>query len=171
MEKNKQKQTQLFWLLMVFLVPMLISSGLYYFRAVVPFHTTNHGTLVTPAFDVGYLYSATQDGDKPLWRMLYVDNGVCDANCETITYQLNQIKKALGKASDRVAVMKLGANDPVLRPMQNAFDHVNSQRIAINHKIYLIDPNGNLFMVYAGDVNPMDILKDMKKVLEVSQIG
>ena len=41
----------------------------------------------------------------------------------------------------------------------------------MQHKIYLVDPLGNLFMYYADTTDPMNVLKDLKRVLEVSQIG
>jgi hypothetical protein len=40
-----------------------------------------------------------------------------------------------------------------------------------NHSIYLVDPIGNVFMYYPDATNPMNILKDLKHVLGVSQIG
>jgi hypothetical protein len=107
MQQSKKYRAQLFWLLAAFLVPVMISTGLYYFRAFIHFHTTNRGTLVSAPFDVQYLYADLKDGNKPLWRMMYVNNGKCDAHCQQVTYQLNQIKKAMGKATDRVDVMQL----------------------------------------------------------------
>ena len=41
----------------------------------------------------------------------------------------------------------------------------------LKSKIYLVDPLGNGFMYYSATVNPLDILKDLKQVLKVSQIG
>ena len=38
-------------------------------------------------------------------------------------------------------------------------------------RIYIIDPQGNLMMSYAPNVNPGDIYKDLKKLLRSSRIG
>ena len=39
------------------------------------------------------------------------------------------------------------------------------------HRLYIIDPLGNLMMSYEPDVNPRDIYKDLKKLLRGSRIG
>ena len=39
------------------------------------------------------------------------------------------------------------------------------------YRFFLIDPLGNLMMAYAPDAPPKGVLKDLRKLLKVSQIG
>ena len=39
------------------------------------------------------------------------------------------------------------------------------------HRLYIVDPLGNLMMSYELDANPRDIYKDLKKLLRASRIG
>jgi hypothetical protein len=39
------------------------------------------------------------------------------------------------------------------------------------HRLYIIDPLGNLMMSYEVDTNPREIYKDLKKLLRGSRIG
>ena len=168
---RKTHNTPLFWLLVVFLLPILLSTALYYYHSYFQFKTTNHGELVGSPFDVKYLYASESDSNKSLWHIVYIDRGECDQNCRQVAYQLNQVRKALGNASPRVEVMQINAKDSRLNPMQTAFDQVHNKHVALENKIFLVDPLGNCFMYYPASTNPMNVLKDMKKVLEVSQIG
>jgi cytochrome oxidase Cu insertion factor (SCO1/SenC/PrrC family) len=40
-----------------------------------------------------------------------------------------------------------------------------------SHRVYLIDPLGNLMMFYAADAKPKGMLEDMKRLLRLSSIG
>jgi hypothetical protein len=41
----------------------------------------------------------------------------------------------------------------------------------ITHNIYVMDPIGNIMMQFSPDLSPKLILKDLNKLLKVSQIG
>jgi hypothetical protein len=96
-------------------------------------------------------------------------------------YTLHQLRIALGKDQERVALTLLA--DPACQtPLHdfrqltfNAQDKTQLQNSLgapfASDQIYLVDPNANVFMTYPATANAMNILKDLKKVLEVSQIG
>ena len=65
----------------------------------------------------------------------------------------------------------MNTTDPQVQKLKMDFKQQGNQNFVVSHKIYLIDPIGNLFMYYPDDTNPMNVLKDLKRVLEVSQIG
>lgn len=169
--RSQHSNKKLVFLLMVFILPMMASTLLYYLHSHFNFKTTNHGVLVKQPLDAQYLYSAMPGGKEKKWRVLYVDKGVCNNSCEKVNYELHQIQKALGKDGGRIQVVALSGKRAELTKLQQAFSQQNHSEFAVNDKIYLIDPLGNLFMFYPGDTNPMNVLKDLKKVLEVSQIG
>lgn len=144
------------WILfIIFIIPVIASGLLFQFHNYFRLKTLNHGTLITPPIHVKYLSS-----EQKKWRVIYVADEKCGSQCAQIYHQLQQVKKALGKESDRVTTMMLNPNDPKFQPLQQTVNH-----------IYLADPLGNVFMYYSADANPMNVLKDLQRVLEVSQIG
>lgn len=144
------------FLLLAFIVPLALSWVLFHFHDRFSFKTTQHGTLVNPPFNVESLWGAQKK-----WQIILVSDNQCDKDCEKTFHLLNQVKKALGKNSPRVVVEKKLPDTKVF--IQKDF--------VMQHKIYLVDPLGNLFMYYADTTDPMNVLKDLKRVLEVSQIG
>ncbi|HSW69239.1 MAG TPA: hypothetical protein VLI69_03640 [Gammaproteobacteria bacterium] len=158
---------QLFFLLFIFAVPVISSWFLFHYHEHFRLKTLNHGTLLKSPIDVNYL--SEQNAQKK-WRVLYVSNETCDSACKQITHQLNQVQKALGKDSHRVFILFMNNKEALLKKLQTDFMQ-HEKNFVINNKIYLIDPLGNLFMYYSDTTDPMSILKDLKRVLEVSQIG
>jgi hypothetical protein len=130
-------------LLVIFILPIISSGVLYFYYDYFHFQTTNYGRLITPPIQVA--------NTEQKWQIIYLSKNHAVKH-ETILHSLMQIKKALGKDSERVLV---GTNILTLP----------------EDKIYLVDPLGNVFMYYDESENPMHILKDLKKVLGVSQIG
>lgn len=78
-------------------------------------------------------------------------------HAKKINHQLGQVKKALGKDQPRVDILVVPYDVRMARQQKQ--------------KIYVSDPIGNVFMFYPDNTNAMNVLKDVKKVLEVSQIG
>jgi cytochrome oxidase Cu insertion factor (SCO1/SenC/PrrC family) len=102
-------------------------------------------------------------------------------------FTLHQLRIALGKDRNRVNLAlivdqqcqikdihdfsKYVLTEQQYTLLQSNLSQAGDKNFVANDKIYLIDPLGNLFMYYTNTTNPMNILKDLKKVLEVSQIG
>ncbi len=170
MQSNQKRKPQLFLLMMVFVIPVLCSYFFYYYYEYFQFKTTNRGILVNPPIEAQYLYSTTKEGKQKKWRIIHAEDGACDDACQKINYQLSQVQKALGKESQRVDVISMNKNVQLERLM-SAFVQHGEKEFAVKNKIYLVDPLGNLFMYYPNMTDPMNILKDLKKVLKVSQIG
>ena len=162
MQNRKSTRKTFISLMLIFIIPMLASWVLFHYHAHFSLKTTNHGTLVNPPFNVNALWADESDTKK--WQIIYVSSSHCDSECENIFHSLNQVKKALGKNSNRVVVKKIEWDGSV--PAEFI-----KKDFVIDDKVYLIDPLGNFFMYYADTTDPMHILKDMKRVLEVSQIG
>jgi hypothetical protein len=172
MQIRKQRGLKkLYILLIVFVAPVIVSSILYNFHGYFNLKTTNHGVLLKQVVDAEYLYSWMPENNLKKWRVIFVDNGSCDDDCKKVDYQLHQMQKALGEKAERVQVLQLDGRSAPLARLQQALSLEEKQDFAVNNKIYLVDPAGNLFMYYPATTNPMNVLKDMKKVLEVSQIG
>jgi cytochrome oxidase Cu insertion factor (SCO1/SenC/PrrC family) len=161
----KKTRTKFYLLLLIFIFPLVGSSLLYHFRDHFHFKTTNLGTLVSPAIDVKNIWKTST---QRKWHIVYVTAKECDEQCKLIAHQLHQIQIALGKDHERVDILQPQED---IAKLKNAFDSQSQKEFVINEKIYLVDPNGNLFMYYPSSTNPMNILKDIKKVLKASQIG
>jgi hypothetical protein len=126
---------------------------------------------------------------KGKWTLLYVQHGRCDDECRRLLYDTRQVRLALDREMDRVqrvfigdsdccdlkelltahpdliAVRASAADEPLLALLPQRSEALNS------HRVYLIDPLGNLMMFYAADAKPKGMLEDMKRLLRLSSIG
>lgn len=158
----------LIYLVLVFLIPMIISFVLYNFHGYFHMKTINQGIILAPPINAPYL--STSKNNEKIWQIIYISTENCDARCKEIDYKLHQVKKALGKDSNRVQVLRVDNNNQI-DTLTKAFATQGEEGFIVRGKIYLIDPTDNIFMYYPEDEDPMNVLKDLKRVLEVSQIG
>lgn len=107
-------------------------------------------------------------------------------------YNMRQVRLAQGKNTHRVSyawividsmrpVQALLAEHPGLTVLTGAGDTIREvadqfqtdfgHPLNGNERIYLIDPIGNLMMSYSADIDPSLMLKDLKRLLQVSQLG
>lgn len=156
-----KRYTPLICLILAFFFPIILSWLLYYNHEHFNLKTTNHGILINPPIDVKNLWQST---DSKQWQIVHVAKNACDSDCENVAYTLNQIKKALGKNSERVSFKIISQSEPTVVQQTQA---IGKKDFTIENKIYLVDPAGNLFMYYADTSNPMNILKDLNHVLEI----
>jgi hypothetical protein len=113
-----------------------------------------------------------------------VDSGSCDKACQQKIYHMRQVRLVQHKEKHRVERVWLiddnEAVDPVLVEDYEGTLFINakdSDLLAIiqdgelprNH-IYLIDPIGNLMMRFPEDEDPSLMVKDIKRLLHVSQL-
>jgi len=123
------------------------------------------------------------------WTFLYVQHGRCDDECLRHLYDTRQVRLALDREMDRVQRVFIGDSDccdlkellaahPDLIAIRgSAADEsllglLPQRSGALNsHRVYLIDPLGNLMMFYAADAKPKGMLEDMKRLLRLSSIG
>jgi hypothetical protein len=177
---------------LMFFAPLGVCFLLYYGLGWHPGGHVNKGELVQPArpLPVAALPLASGGETDPQvlrrkWTMLYVQRGPCDDNCLRHLYDTRQVRTALDREMNRVQRMFIADADccdmqklrdihpdliivrdgaPV-EPLLALLPAANSDRI------YLIDPLGNLMMSYASDSKPKGMLEDMKRLLQLSQIG
>lgn len=152
----------------------------------------NYGELVDPPHRVPAGGLTGLDG-KPFslrslhgkWVMLQFDTASCDAYCERKLYFMRQLRVAQGKDMDRVERVWVVTGSGTPRPaLLAAIDGTHVVRAAggavaaafppggrAEDHIYLIDPLGNLMMRFPRDPDPSKMLKDLKRLLKISQIG
>ncbi len=157
-----------------------------------PGHKGNYGELLQPPRQVPGGGLVGLDG-KPFslaslrgkWVMLQFDAARCDAYCERKLYFMRQLRVAQGKDRNRVErVWIVTDGGRPRRALMSAIDGTYVVRAAggtvaaglppraraVDH-IYLIDPLGNLMMRFPRDPDPSKMLKDLKRLLKISQIG
>ena len=186
-----------FWLILfcIMLLPALgmgISSWMY-FTGYVPEGRTNNGKLIVPPLDFTTL-SLTSTGMgfgmeelDGRWAMMIVADESCTEDCEQMLYLSRQVHVALGRESDRVVRLFVQADgvdqDPELVKEHPAMEWLNSDLTQTRNyllqqakeqkgsHLYIVDPLGNIMMHYTVENTGNDILRDVQKLLKLSQIG
>jgi hypothetical protein len=173
--RNNINKIKIIGLLLVFIIPMMVSWFLYAYHDYFHFQTTNHGTLLTPPLhDESFIA-----GVSPTWQLVYAPTDCQSKDADTMMFTLHELRLLLGKDSKRVSLTLLTENNCGLA---NTHDFrkltFNSKQLRekladhrVSDKIFLIDPRGNLFMYYVSSTPLANVFKDIKHVLEVSQIG
>lgn len=187
-------------LFVVFMGPMLFAWGMYKRADNVSFNYMNHGELVLPPVPVEDLhltdlrdhqaYPMTKIAGK--WSVAYLLPDICSEYCHQNLYNIRQVHTALGKDANRVQRMVWflpHQNNQVNSFIDETYPDVaqttlyedsfklyldplvdSTERVEMG-AFYIIDPVGNIMMAYAGDMPPKSIMKDLKRLLKVSQIG
>ncbi|ARU57282.1 hypothetical protein OLMES_3241 [Oleiphilus messinensis] len=126
------------------------------------------------------------------WALLITGTGACSQQCEQALYTTRQVNIALGKEADRVqrlAVLEDFSNAdqltqyPLLKlylaeaQAIRFFNTVRNENLkpqnatATDWSIWVVDPHGNVILHYDAERHGNDILKDMKRLLKLSNIG
>lgn len=177
--------------------PMILATIMFYTGWLNPVGHTNQGALITPTVPVAALNLETPSGEPlakrfsagqtdPQW-LLVVAAGDCDSRCEQLLYLARQANIALGKNADRVsraAVLGSISDDLTARwpteyrlmeRLVSVPGTVPAWPTGINPekepRTLLIDPFGNVMMHYGPENSGKDILKDLKHLLKLSQVG
>ena len=121
------------------------------------------------------------------WTLVYVGDGSCDASCRGTLFVMRQTRLALGTDMTRLArVFLVTANccakDYLAREhagvtVLDASGTAGARLLGRfppgdrAHTLFIIDPLGNLMMRYDVRRDPRGLLVDLKRLLELSQIG
>jgi hypothetical protein len=171
----------------MFFGPLLFAAWMYYGSdALQPESRANHGTLLEPIVSLVDAVPGSALHDSRSWRLLYANDGECGESCRSALYTLRQSRLMLGKEMDRVERVFLhGEQAP--DTLLVAEDHqglVTLQDTALRAVLddkrpgtlpaggfYLIDPHGNLVLYFSPDIEPRDMVDDIKRLLKLSRIG
>lgn len=191
-----QRKTLILWLItFIFCIPLLAAWFAYSNGFFLSGRTTNHGTLLIPPINIQTL--ALQDREnqqvaqklRGKWWLLYLTAEPLDAASQRNLYYMRQIRQATGKNRDRVARAIVTVQDStnayqqlarqfpgtgffIISPEKIAGLEIATKKLALARgSLYLVDPLGNIMMSYALDAPPKGILKDLERLLKVSQIG
>ena len=146
----KRSKKPVYLIFLFCLMPVVFSWIAYISYGHVNLHTSNMGVLINPPLQVSFV--SHKNG---AWQIVYIPEDSASKETKRIIANLESVRKLQGENDSRVGVTVLQKTSVKLQSGQ----------------IYLVDPQDNLFMSYKADVNPMSIFKDLKRVLNVSQIG
>ena len=172
-----------------FLGPLLIAAWLYFQGgSFAPTGRTNYGALLEPIINLDDALpgSAIHAHHAASWLLLYAREEPCDGRCREALHTLRQSRLILGKDMDRLTRVFLHGDtqpDTVflaekhrgLITLKDASLNglLNDQRPAELPAggYFLIDPRGNLVMYFRPDLDPSDMVDDIKRLLRLSRIG
>ncbi|WP_250656104.1 hypothetical protein [Alkalimarinus coralli] len=136
--------------------------------------------------------NADKDVVESKWVLMVMGADECNKPCQAALYTVRQVNIALGKEADRVTRV-LASNVDLSSPsadiagqypllsfanMDTASLHRFSRELPNNltkaaneWNIWVVDPLGNVILRYEAERHGKDILKDMKRLLKLSNIG
>jgi hypothetical protein len=193
---DRRQRRILIGVALMFFAPLGLSFYLYYGKDWHPGGRVNAGELIEPARPLPSLALPLLGlGEtnprflKGKWTLLYLQHGGCDDECRRHLYDTRQVRLALDREMNRVqrvfisdgdccdlqalkaahpdliAIRASPADEPLLALLPKVAGAVNT------HRVYLIDPLGNVMMFYAPEAKSKGMLDDMKRLLRLSSIG
>jgi len=171
----------------VFFGPLLGAAWLYYRGSdLLPESRVNHGVLLEPIVNLVDAVPASTLHSHPSWRLLYAGDGPCAAPCRAALHTMRQSRLMLGKEMDRLdRVFLHGGVAPDNLPDTDGGEGLilledAGLRAVLDNKrpvtipaggFFLIDPHGNLVLYFSPDIEPRDMVDDIKRLLRLSRIG
>jgi len=158
--------------------PFVLGTAAYLFGWA-PDTRGNYGELIQPR----PLSGPPLDALRGKWILVSFDAAACDAHCERKLYLMRQIRAAQGK--DAARVERVWALTDTARPRAELLEAIEGTHVvalkeapalqgfsadAVD-RIYVVDPLGNLMMSFPRDPDPSKMLKDLQRLLRLSQIG
>lgn len=190
---RSQNRRKLVLLFAVAFVPMFIAYAMFFYvPALIPATTTNEGQLIQPPLAAAVLQTQeTLDIPLGVWTVLIPVAAHCDDHCQQRLYLSRQIKIGFGKDAERLQRVALLETDPDAayaalvaaehpdllshvynaKALQAALDSALPVPMPITDGILLMDPNGNIMMLYSFDKIGAPMRKDIKHLLKISNIG
>jgi hypothetical protein len=189
-EKVRTGRRMLIGLTLLFMAPLGTAFWLYYGTGWRPAATINHGELIAPvrALPESAL-TRRADGAQLFhdrkWSLVVVSNDGCGTDCQSAIRNVRLMLPLLGRLQARTQVVLLNG-----APCCNAGLESLGYRELIKldataapellrtfpeaqraQMIFIVDPLGNLMMRYDSREDPRGLREDLKRLLDLSQIG
>lgn len=187
--QRKSGRFQLVLVALVFFGPLLVAAWLYYGGYLAGSgERTNHGALLEPIINLGVTIPGSElhRYNEDHWLLLYATDGECGDDCRGALYTTRQSRTMLGREMERVVRVFLHGPAAPDRVFVDA-EHQGlvtledaSLSVLLEKKrpaelpaggFYLVDPLGNLVMYFRPDIEPSDMVDDIKHLLRLSRIG
>ncbi|MCW5588743.1 MAG: SCO family protein [Legionellales bacterium] len=187
-------------LLLLFIGPMIAAWSLYRSGGEFIEDTVNRGTLIQPPAVLQNLTLKTVNGFsvnpnylQGKWLLLYVTPAQCSQTCLDNLKNLQSIVRALGKDQNRVqrviitpsTIDSVQNNEAIAKvfpdTIQASVNPVAWKNFIAQIKVksfnpnqahvFIADPLKNIMLTYQDNTKPRPIYQDLKRLLQVSQIG
>ena len=189
---NKNPYT-IWFVVFAFVAPAVLAYFMYFFGDVRSF--SNHGEILDPVVDIAMLKLTddknvliAEDKLRYKWRMISFVDASCDDSCKQRLHDVRQIHKSLAKDQHRVIRMIVHLepatdelNALISSEYPNALNVFGDEKTISSalgdtasvreNETYIMDPMGNVMMRFTQDQPNRLFLKDLRKLLKVSQIG
>ena len=152
--ESKRSNLPLYFLLLTFLLPVIISSICLKYKDELGFTLTAKGKLVAPT-EKFELKDNEQFEFAKKWHLLYIGASECDSVCLQQKKDLAAIHILLGPKNSRVSLAQI---DPA--KVKN--------NLELGHTI-IVSPHGEYIFDYEPKIGAKDILSDLKKLLKYSK--
>lgn len=176
-------------MLLVLLSAPIVASYTLYFLGVRP-DSINYGELLEVKTLTG---TASNTTDQTIfrmrqlrgkWALVSVDSGKCDEQCQQKLFYMRQVRLIQNREKDRIERLWLIDDGQTPAPeIVNKFEGtllVNAKNsdllsalpadMSQRDHIYVVDPIGNVMMRFPKNPDPAKMAKDMKRLLQVSQL-
>lgn len=177
----------------MFALPPVVAYFMY-FTGIMPDARMNNGTLIEPE-ELPELALKTNNGqtfdisaNKGKWTLLMLADSSCDDLCKKNIYLMRQVRTSLGKDSHNTerllimtdTVMPENLTEflrdypamPVVTGSQSDMQTLNIFFTSVAgesmNKIFIIDPKGKVMMHYQPELQPKDLLGDLKRLILVN---
>jgi len=180
----------------VFLSPFIVGWFALYVFELRP-ASGNYGTLIEPIKKLDWPTLKTRDGETlesgfgRKWTFLLFAGESCDDLCRNNLFYIRQIRTLLGRDTMRLQNVLITAqplgdqmkiylqNFPNLKVIEKnrdpalyeQFNLPGLGKVGSAPVIYLVDPDQNLMMYFPAENDQAQVLKDIKKLMKLSQIG
>lgn len=169
--------------LLILLLPLLsmgLATALYYSGWGQQLATRQQGQLLPAGLSVEVL-GMTSEQLQGHWGVMVLAPQ-CRVECTQLLQQTEQLHRALGREIPRVRrwLLSTEAPEPVVlvdlpslqwQPLQSLPQPLQPLTQAQGPLLLLVDPLGNLVLTYGLDEGVRPLLKDLKRLLKISQIG
>jgi len=192
-EAQRRGRRQFLLVASLFIVPLATAIVLYYSSAWRP-AAGAHGELIDPPRPLtvsGLLLRdgrpAPEDVFQGQWSLVHDAGAACDERTRALLDELARVRLALDKDTTRVrrVLLHRGSCDAVeflsrdadllvlaaVGPAGKAFLSQFPPALEEGHGIYIVDPHGNLMMAYPAAGSARGLLKDLERLLRLSNIG
>ncbi len=198
MKKRLSPRILLVTIAAMFLLPLLLAWFMYTGTIdYKPATTRNYGELVEPPLPLSWeninLVSSAGGDPEPAsgvltkhWVVLRPVPVGCGETCEQEVIQLRQVHRAAGRNQSRIRIALLledsaaAADISRMEEIYPEFNIITSPAGTLQGVMrqasgnltstYLVDPLGNIMMVYASGADPNHLKKDLKRLLTWSKL-
>jgi len=186
-QQRKSARPQLLLIALVFFGPLAVAAWMYY-GGHFDTTTSNNGALLEPYASLPEEIPGSEvlERGRGSWLLVYTNGAECGDACRDALYTMRQGRQMLGKEQNRLLRVFLhGATPPDTVFIANEHQGLITTQEAdlrgfLDNKkpvelpdggYYLVDPLGNLVMYFRPDLNPSEMVDDIKRLLRLSRIG